>query len=286
MPLLWRYLLKHYFQVFFLCLIGFISVLLVTRVQEIAKLAALNSQLDTIFLFILYQIPYILPIAIPISGLISAILLLQRFSQTHELTAFRSLGLSVKALSTPLLMGGLVLFLINLLFTAELTPRSRLHSRALIQNMKTINPLFLMQKSKMLKFQDSYVHMKMIHLGKEAQDVIFAVKNPSNKRLSLLTAKKFSVERMLMTGENVSIISNIAQTAPSQFDHLIIENQDVMSTSARALASLMQKTTQKIGLEHLSLKTLLSTFSDPKVDPKTVKEAQFEICKRLFFLSG
>lgn len=283
MPLLWRFLLKSYFQVFFLCLTGFISVLLTARMQEIAKLAALNSEISSIFLFILYQIPYILPIAIPISGLISALLLLQRLSYTHELTAFRTLGLSVKTLSTPLLMAGLLLSFINLLISAELTPRCRLYSRALIQNTTTINPLFLMKKSKMIKLQDSYVDMKMTHLGKEVQDVIFAVKNSSNKRLSLLTAKKFTVEDSLMKGENVSIISNIAQDSPSQFDHLVIENQDLMSTSANALCTLMQNTTQKIGLEHLSFPFLLSICSDPMAEPKIVKEAQFEICKRLFF---
>ena len=283
MPLLWRYLLKHYFQVFFLCLTGFISVLLTARMQEIAKLAALNSELSSIFLFILYQIPYILPIAIPISGLISALLLLQRLSYTHEFTAFRTLGLSVKTLSTPLLMAGLLLSCINFLIGAELTPRCRLHSRVLIQNTTTINPLFLMKKSKMIKLQDSYVDMKMTHLGKEAQDVIFAVKNPSNKRLSLLTAKKFTVENSLMKGENVSIISNIAQSSSSQFDHLIIENQDLMSTSTHALCTLMQNTTQKVGLEHLSFASLLSIRSDPMAESKTIKEAQFEICRRLFF---
>lgn len=89
MPILWRYLLKNYFQVFFLCVTGFISILLVTRVQEIARLAALNSQIDIIILFTLCQIPYILPIAIPISGLISAILLVQRLSHTQELSTLR-----------------------------------------------------------------------------------------------------------------------------------------------------------------------------------------------------
>lgn len=283
MPILWRYLLKNYFQVFFLCVIGFISILLVTRVQEIARLAALNSQVDIIILFTLCQIPYILPIAIPISGLISAILLVQRLSHTHELTAFRASGLSVKAISTPILMAAFLLSIANFVIAAELTPRCRLYSRDLIQNVTTINPLFLMKKSKLLKLQDSYVDMKMTQLGKEAKDIIFAVKNHSNDRLSLMTAKKFILEDNLMKGQNVAIISNIAQSTPGLYDHLIIENQETMSTSASALSALMQKTTQKLGFEHLPLKNVVSTFSDPNAKAKTMKRAQFELCRRLFF---
>jgi len=283
MAILWRYLLKNYFQVFFLCVIGFISILLITRVQEIARLVALTSQLDIICLFTLCQIPYILPIAIPISGLISAILLLQRLSYTQELTAFRSLGLSVKALSTPILMAAFLLSCINFVITAEVTPRCRLYSHNLIQNVTTINPLFLMKKSKLLKLQDSYVDMKMTQLGKEAKDIIFAVKNQSNERLSLIIAKKLVVENNLMTGNDVTLISNVAQTSQELYDHLIIENQVTMSTSASSLSSLMQRATHKLGFEHLPLTNILSTFSDPTAKPKTLKRAQFELCRRLFF---
>lgn len=283
MPILWRYLLKNYFQVLFLCITGFISVLLVTRVQEIARLAALNSQIDVIALFTLCQIPYILPIALPISGLISAILLFERLSYTQELTAFRASGLSVKTLSTPILMAAFLLSVVNFIIAAELTPRCRLYSRDLIQNVTTINPLFLMKKTKLIKLEDSYVDMKMTQLGKEAKDIIFAVKNHSNNRLSLMTAKRFMVEDNLMTGKNVTLISNIVQENPNLYDHLIIENQETMSTSASALSALMQKSTQKLGVEHLSFKNILSTFSDPTAKPKTIKKAQFELCRRLFF---
>ena len=282
MPLLWRLLLKNYFQVFFLCVLGFISVLLVTRVQEIARLAALNSEMGKIFLFTLFQIPYILPIAIPISGLISAILLLQRLSHTQELTAFRASGVSVKTMGTPLLLAAFVLSMVNFAIVAEVTPRCRHLSHDLIQSAATINPLFLMKKSKMLKLQDSYVDMKMTHLGKEAKDIIFAVKNDSNDRLSLMTAKKFVVEDNLMTGNHVAILSNVAEKEEG-FDSLIIENQEMMTTSATALSGLMKKTTQRLGMEHLPMTTLMKTFSDPDVKPKTVKRAQFEFCRRLFF---
>lgn len=282
MPLLWRYLLRNYFQVFSLCVGGFIAILLVTRVQEIARLASLNSEFGNIILFTLCQIPYILPIAMPISGLIAAILLLQQLSHTHELTAFRASGITFKTLATPLLMAAFVLSVLNFMVVTEVTPRCRYYSHHLIQNAAMINPLFLIKKSKMLKLQDSYVDMKMTHLGKEAKEIILAVKNESNNRLSLMTAKKFEVDDNLMKGKSVTIISNLA-SEEDLYDHLIIENQETMSTSASALSSLMQKKTEKIGMEYLPIKTLLQTFSDPNVKTKTLKRATFELCRRIFF---
>lgn len=282
MPLFWRYLLRNYFQGFFLCVGGFIAVLLVTRAQEIARLASLNSEFGHIILFILCQIPYILPIAMPISGLIAAILLFQRLSHTHELTAFRASGVGVKTLATPLLMAAFVLAVLNFIIVTEVTPRCRHYSQHLIQNAAMINPLFLIKKSKMLKLQNSYADMKMTHLGKEAKEIILAFKNESNDRLCLMTAKKFEVDHNLMRGKNVTVISN--RSAEEDFyDHLMIENQETMTTSASALSSLMQKRTEHIGMEYLPIKILLQTFSDPTVKAKTVKYATFELCRRIFF---
>lgn len=282
MPLLWRYLLRSYFQIFILCVCGFIGVLLVTRVQEIARLASLGSHFGKICLFTLFQIPYILPIVIPISGLISAILLLQRLSHTHELTAFRASGIGIKILATPLLMAGFFISIINFAITTEITPRCRYYSYQLIQNITTINPLLLMKKSKLLKVKDSYVDMKMTHLGKEAKDIIFSVKNASNHRLSLMIAKELTVKENLMTGKNVTIISNIAKDE-GLYDNLIIENQEKMSASALDLSSLMQKKTKRIRVEYLPMKTLIQTFSDPNAQLETIKQAKFQLYRRIFF---
>ncbi|MDJ0652043.1 MAG: LptF/LptG family permease [Simkaniaceae bacterium] len=282
MPLLWRYLLRSYFQIFLLCVGSFVAILLVTRVQEVARLAALNSHVGKICLFTLFQIPYVLPIAIPISGLIAAILLFQRLSHAQELTAFRTLGIGVQTLATPVLMAALLLSVLNFAVVTEVTPRCRYYSHHLIQNLTLINPLFLMKKSKLLKLQDSYVDMKMTHLGKEAKEIIFAVKDGSNDRLSLMIAKKFAVDDSLMEGKNVTILSTTGEEAPF-YDNLIIENQETMSTSAAALSSLMQKKTGRIEMKYLTLKTLLKTFSDPNAKEKTAKQAKFEVCRRVFF---
>lgn len=98
MPIVWRYLLSHYLKVLVLCVTAFIAVLLTTRLDEIAHFASMGPEGFYIILYTLYQIPYILPIAIPISCLISSILLIQRLSRSHELTALRASGMGLKTI--------------------------------------------------------------------------------------------------------------------------------------------------------------------------------------------
>src|SRR4051812_38356814 len=104
MPILWRYALQSYLRVFFLSVCTFITVLIVARFKEIARFTALTGDWSKTGLFIVYQIPSILPIAIPISALIASLLLFQRLSRTYELTALRASGLSLSTILTPLLL--------------------------------------------------------------------------------------------------------------------------------------------------------------------------------------
>ena len=73
MPILWRYLLGNYLRILCLCFLSFIAVLLILRLDEIAHFATLGPEGQPLLRFIAYQIPYILPIALPISSLIAAI---------------------------------------------------------------------------------------------------------------------------------------------------------------------------------------------------------------------
>lgn len=283
MPILWRFLMRSYLQVFFLCISGFIAILLLTRLQEIARLATLGSEPSLIFLFALCQIPYILPIAIPISGLIASILLLQRLSHTHELTSFRSSGLSFNQIHTPLLMTAFILSLINFSIVSELTPRSRLYSQKLLHHVMTNSPLFLIKKNKLLKLQNSYVEMDIKQGGTKAENVIFAMKNDSSDRITLLNAKKIYIKEDQLIGQGVAIISHTAPKNPNWTDHLIIENQESMTTPSKAVSEIITKNPLHFGYEYLPIKELIKTAFSQKAKAKTIKRMQFELSRRLFF---
>jgi lipopolysaccharide export system permease protein len=259
MPLIWRYLLRSYFQTLGLCVSGFIGVLLVMRFQEIARFASSGAPKLTIFLFTLYLIPLILGYAIPISCLIAAILLFQKLSHSHELTALRAAGLGIKPIIYPLILAGFLLSLINFTIMCEISPRARTLSKELIYESTALNPLVLLQKDTMIKLKDVAIDMKSLEAGRRAKDVIAIINNRSNGRLGLMIAKELSLEKETLSGKEVSLISSVdANKEGIYFDHLVIENQRTMSTHAANLSRFIQNADWLTNDDYLNLRMLLA----------------------------
>jgi len=281
MPLLWRYLLRSYFQVFFLCVSGFIAILLVTRFQDIAKFAAASSSIKSVSLFTLYQIPYILPLAVPISCLIAAMLLFQKLSHTHELTAFRACGLGLKPIVYPLIIAGSLLSFANFTVASEMAPYCRSLSRQLVYELVATNPLVIMQKDTVLKLHGVHVDMKSYRDGELAKDVIFITKNTSNGRIGLMTAKELSLKDELIYGKDVTFISSIDPKKEQAFDHLVIENQQSMYTKAANLTQHMQTADWLKSNDYLPVRMLIAKkLLDRGPDRTMSKAINIEIAKR------
>ncbi len=255
-PKFWIYLLKSFFRVFTLCVCGFIAVLLVTRLKEIARFAALATGFKNVIAYTLYQIPHILPIAIPISCLISALLLFQRLSQNGELTAMRSSGLSIREIITPLLFAGFTISILNFFVVSEIAPRSRLHSKEIIFYQSTINPIVLLQRQNLLKIKNSFLDFTS-NSDLAAEDLLFITPNRANERLNLLAAMELEFKDNHLLGKNVCMISHIAAPKEDSFDTLVIENQQLMSTQANMLSQFMKKSRWSLNMNYLPLRQLL-----------------------------
>ncbi|MBY0529355.1 MAG: LptF/LptG family permease [Rhabdochlamydiaceae bacterium] len=284
MPILWRYLLRSFFQVFLLCVSSFIAVLVVLRFQEIARFASSGAPLLKVFSFTLLQIPYILPIAIPVSCLIASILLFQRLSHTHELTALRTCGLGLKPIIFPMLYAGCLMGLIALTISCEIAPRCRSLSKWLIYETASQNPLFLLQKESLVKLKNAYYDMKVLESGKYAEDVLIAVKNSTNQRLALLIAKELSLKGELLKGEQVALISSVDPKKALGFDHLVIENQAIMDTEAANLSQFTQSTDWNSSYEYQPMRMILARENLSKKHSKLFslsRSAQLELSRRI-----
>ncbi len=281
MPLLWRYLLRSFFQVFLLCVCSFISVLIVLRFQEIARFATSGAPKLTVVLFALLQIPYILPIAVPVSCLIAAILLFQRLSLTHELTAFRTCGLGLKSITTPLLLAGFFLTLVNFTIASEVSTRCRSLSKMLIYEMAMANPLFILQKESLVKLKSAYYDIGVLKANKYAEDVLFAIKNSSSGRLTLMSAKELSLKGDLLKGQQVTFISSVDTKKEQGFDHLVIENQAEMNTKAANLSQFLHTVDWSTSFEYLPLRMILAHDIAVKKQLTLGKSARLEIARRI-----
>lgn len=258
MPLLWSYLLRNYLKVFFLCVTGFISILLVTRFQTVARFAATGAPKLVVLKFVLLQIPFILPVAIPISCLIAAFLLFQKMSRSRELTAIRMSGLGLSPIAFPLVLSGILLALINFTVVSEIAPRCRSLSKTFAYEMTAANPLCLLQKDTLIKLKNTYVDMSVLKSGKYAEDVYFITRTLSNQRIGLMLAKKLALKDNKLIGSNVTFISTADSKEPEQFDHLVIENQEEMQTQAAELSQYLHSSGWSLSFENLGLRMLLA----------------------------
>lgn len=257
MPTLWRYLLKQFFKVFLLTVTSFIFILFITRLKEIARIIALTPKVKYIFLFILNIIPYILPIAIPIACLLSAVLLYQRLSQSHELTALRCGGFSLYSLIFPVLSAGALLACVNFYVISEMTTQSQLFAKKLINELITQNPFYLMEQRNRLKLRDYFVDMQIEERGKSASNLFFIAPDRGDHHLNLISIKKIQVKKDQIYAPAVSVVTHIPSNESEKLDHLAIENEKNLRTSASDLSKLIKNSHFHLYSHHCSMPFLL-----------------------------
>ncbi len=270
MTILWRYALQSYLRVFFLSVCTFITVLIVARFKEVARFTALSGDFSKSGLFIVYQVPAILPIAIPISALIASLLLFQRLSRTCELTALRASGLSLTKILSPLLFVSLFLSILNFSICAEVSPYCRREGKTLFFHETSQNPLLLLQRQKLVKIKHAYLDMK-VKDDETTKDLTLIFHNDANQRLSLLSARKLRMAGDELLGDDLAIVSYL--NSDKGFDSLIIENQSAMSTSAPLLSKALKKNRPRLDVNALSYKML-------RLSKKT-KPAHIEMLRRI-----
>lgn len=265
MPIVWRYLLVQYLKVFLLCLVSFVAILLTTRLDDIAHFATLGSEGLIVLWFTLHQIPYILPIAIPISALISAIILVQRLSGSHEMTAFRACGLSLRDILTPVLISAFFIGAVNFYIVSELATESHLKTGLTKMELRSINPLLLLHNKHLMRLKG--IHSDTLgrsRIGEYAGDIIIAMPNKRSDQINLIVAKELEASSDKFMGDHVSIITPLNSNDETKADQLLVENMGSMTTSIKDFSQILQKKVWTLNNDHLKLSLLRERIKDLK----------------------
>jgi lipopolysaccharide export system permease protein len=203
-------------------------------------------------------------------------------SRTHELTAFRASGFSLATILAPLLLSAFFLCGLNFYVCSEVTTKCRQKAREMLFEETTINPLVLLQRQKLLRIKESYIDMKLDSDGTSAKDVLLITGSQSRDRLSLMSAKKFSLDHETLVGNNVALISHLPSTE-NQFDTLILENQKSLWTDAPSISQFMKQNRTRLNAASLPLKILLLR-ADQKTGGGAWRKFQYvcpEVLRRL-----
>jgi len=257
-PLLWRTLIVQYLKVLILSVAAFTAILVLMRLEETARFAALGASWQHILLFNLFEMPHMLPIAIPISCLLSSYLLLQRLSASHELVAMRAAGISLSQIAAPLLLTATLVCCLNFVIASEVTTYTRLESRKMVKSLTSSNPLTLLNNLKFLKQRQIFVQSEKKQGNESASDVVVIVKNDSSHHLSAMIARKLTYRGSDVKSDYSTIISTMKGAQEEGFDHLIVENQRTTITPASEFVQLLRDTGWRLSLDYLRLPLLLA----------------------------
>lgn len=257
MLLYWRYLIGQYFKVLALSVAAFTSLLVVMRLEETARFASLGASWKHVLIFNLFELPHMLPVALPISCLLSAYFLFQRLSQSHELVAMRASGLSLPAILSPVLLTAGLLCCLNFYVTSEISTTSLLASRKMARELTTMNPLALLQNLKFLRQKEIFVSSQKKAGSSCVEDMVVIVRNHSNDRLNLMSAKKMGYENKDLSCNNVCFVSNLPAQEHYGFDHLLLENQQLLKMPAVEFTQLLKESSWRVSPDYLRMGLLL-----------------------------
>lgn len=242
LPLLWRYIFAQYGKIFALALFGFLLILLSTRLEEAARLTSTGAAVDSIALFIIYQIPYVLQIALPISTLIASLYLFQKLSINNELTAFRASGVSLFELILPITVLSLFIAFFSFQIIFDISARSHLATKKLEYHLREEQPLAAMYNSRLLERQGISLEMKGSLLSDNyASNMIMAVKSSEQGNCSIVIMKKVASFDNQLNGHLFSLINTKPSAEVGGYDELLIENAYENKTPLQGLAFFTNK---------------------------------------------
>lgn len=165
--------------------------------------------------------------------------------------------MGLKTVLYPLFLGGLFLSLVNFTIVTEIGPRCRLMAKELSHEMTSNNPFYIFNKIIEGKMTNAYIEIRTLKGGKKAKDILLILNNRTQQRLNVMTAKELSIEGSEMIGKDVSILSSVHSEGEDNYDHMVIENQETMSTQAASLSRLLHDSKWHLRPEFLSFKDLI-----------------------------
>ena len=261
--ILWRYLVGQFLKTFLFATLAIVLCLLTLRMQEIAHFASIDTSRDYLIGFITYQIPYILPVAIPLSGLISSMILITTLSHHYEIVALRAQGYSLSSLFAPLLFSAFCLSIINFAITSEIATLTHRKTSLLKSELRSINPLLALHNKHLLQMKGIFFDaLGTTKMGELASDALIAFPGKKGERIHLFLAKKLEAKDEAFIGENLTLIT------PLEEDKILVENIGHTHSKSHDFSDLLQKKVWSLNDDHLGFKSLLLRLNELNHQPE------------------
>lgn len=252
MPLYWRYCLSYFLKIFSCCLGALLALLFLTRFHEATQLFTLGAQGKEFALFIIYQFPYIFPIATPISVLIACYLTMRHFSTQGILIALRSAGFSLQKICTPLFISSLFLCLSNVYLVSETACDCHLASKRLVQTLTLQNPELLFKRAALIAHHGTFSQLPLV-------PVVMASTLPTGP--VLYTFRDITWDEDGLQSNHSSIVA-VQKNTHDGFDTLLVENNKKTALLLPPLQRqwLLKEARLQLKPDHLNTRLLFGKY--------------------------
>lgn len=211
---------------------------------------------------------------------------MQTLSTTHELTAMRAGGFSLKKILFPVLLAAGVLSVLNFVMISEVATRSHLATRKMEHDLGNINPLHLLRHKQLSKIKNISTHaFSSTNSQNSVQDIAVGFWDHRHKRINILFAKKLYMDGELLKGNHMTTIGTLDSKDTDFFDNLVVENAESMETKMDDFSQFFRKRVWRLQhADYLKMTLLRAHMREAKktlASPQTTKEEAYQAKKQL-----
>ena len=185
MKILDRYILTSYLKTFFSVLIILILIFVLQSIWlYIRELSGKDLDLIVILKFLIYVTPKLIPLVLPLTILLSSIMVFGNFAENYEFAAMKSTGISLQRAMSGLSIFIVILGITTFFFANNVIPWAEYNFLNLRVNIKNTKPAMAIAEGQFNPIGDFFnikVKEKSGDKGQYLKDVMIHVKAPDKR---------------------------------------------------------------------------------------------------------
>ena len=185
------YIIKEFLPPFFLSIVVFTFISLMTRVLELTELIVVRGvHAGTILHLMALSLPFFLTITVPMSTLLAVLLTFLRLSEDNEITVLKSAGVSLYQLLPPVVLFCLWTYLLTSYLAVYVQPRANQNFRnELLTLAKARADVGIKERVFIDSFKNIVLYVNHIPLGSDVMEDIFIEDKREDEVASAIVAK-------------------------------------------------------------------------------------------------
>lgn len=180
--------MKTFLVVFIILVLIFLLQAVWTFISELA-----GKDLDAVLVgkFLLYLIPNLIPMVLPLTILVASIMTFGDFAENYEFAAMKSSGISLQRAMRSLILFITFLSITTFFFANDVIPWSRFKSINLRRNIAKLQPAMSIAEGEFNQLEDYNIKVakKSGKDGEDLEDVIIHIKGNRDRELTVIKAK-------------------------------------------------------------------------------------------------